>query len=305
MFGTDNSYRRQKNIKLSDIPDVKEQEEIWRLHDKACKEILRKYNEIRNKNNEKLGGKMVFYKPGDFVWAKNFVPAPKMKMRTRYLTEPLEVLKDYGRAILAKNHLGVIYKLHKDNVKKYNAENIELYLALPLKTRIKLGAQFNEKDLQTYYNLVNNEADEPISAEDKNSEEMATSTTDETNSSDNSVIYDDDDDDDDEDLEDDADEILPTSEKVGKDSKDLSVRRKNPLEPLIRIFRPKSKNDDSNKPSVKNPKKPDQPLHMRLRNRIKDAFKPKQRLETVKEVPEVVKGPKKVRFNDEVQVKYI
>ena len=302
MFGTDNSYRRRKNLKLSDVPDVKEQEEIWRLHDKACKEILRNYNRIRNNNNEKLGGKMVFYKPGDFVWAKNFVPAPKMKMRTRYLTEPLEVLKDYGRAILAKNHLGVIYKLHKDNVKKYNAENIELYLALPLRTRIKLGAQFNEKDLQNYYNLVNNEVDEPISAEDKSSEEKEMPTTDETNSSGNSVIYDDDEDD--EDLEDEDDDILPSSEKAGKIPSDLSVRRKNPLEPLIRIFRPKSNQDNSSKSSVKNPKKPDQPLHMRLRNRIKDAFKPKSRLETIKEVPEIVNRPKKVRFNDEVQTRY-
>jgi len=285
MFGTDNSYRRRKNLKLSDIPDIKEQEQIWKLHDKACKDILRQYNVIRNHNNEKLGGKMIIYKPGDYVWAKNFVPAPKMKMRTRYLTEPLEVLKDYGRAILAKNHLGIIYKLHKDNVKKYNAENIELYLALPLKTRVKLGAHFNEKDLQSYYNLVNTELDEPISTDKQN--EIDVSVQIDKESEVNNLT---DDDESDEDIEDESDELLPTSEQKSDKS------NKNPLEPLIRILNPPSE-----KTVPKNPKKPDQPLHMRLRNRIKETFK-----ETFK-APFKKKAPtfKKVRFDEEVKVHHI
>ena len=292
MFGTENSYRRRKNLKLSDIPNVKEQEEIWKLHDKACKEVLRSYNALRNHKYEKLGGKMVYYNPGDFVWAKNFVPAPKMKMRTRYLTEPLEVLKDYGKAILAKNHLGIIYKLHKDNVKRYNAENIELYLALPLKTRIKLGAHFNEKDLQDYYNLVNTELDEPIlsGTPEKIDESDQTAINSE---SDPIKEIDEEGSDDDEELDvaDESDELLPSSEKTNP----IISKPNNPLEPLIRIFRPKPE-----KTGPKNPKKPDQPLHMRLRNRVK---------ETLKEIksPFRKKMPKakRVRFDEDVQVQYV
>jgi hypothetical protein len=247
MFGTDNSYRRRKNIKLSDIPDHKELEEIWRLHDKACKNILREYNIKRNINNEKMGGRMVNYKPGDYVWAKNFVPAPKMKMRTRYLTEPLEVLKDYGRTILAKNHLGIVYKLHKDNVKKYEAENIELYLALPLKIRVKLGAKFNEKDLHNYYNLVNSEKDEPILSDPKLESENIDPVPNNENLNKTEIDQNIDDD-----YDDDDDIMLPSSEHT----------RKVPLEPFVKIIDPN--------PAIivpRKPKVPDQPLHMNLRSR--------------------------------------
>jgi len=292
MFGTENSYRRRKNLKLSDIPNVKEQEEIWKLHDRACKEVLRSYNALRNHKYEKLGGKMVYYNPGDFVWAKNFVPAPKMKMRTRYLTEPLEVLKDYGKAILAKNHLGIIYKLHKDNVKRYNAENIELYLALPLKTRIKLGAHFNEKDLQDYYNLVNTELDEPILSGTPEKIDESDQTAIDSGSDPIKEIDEEGSDDDEElDVADESDELLPSSEKTNP----IISKPNNPLEPLIRIFRPKPE-----KNGPKNPKKPDQPLHMRLRNRVK---------ETLKEIksPFRKKMPKakRVRFDEDVQVQYV
>ena len=95
---------------------------------------------------------MIDYQPGQFIWAKNFTKIPKMKMKTKYLTEPLEVVKDFGHAVLAKNYSGIIFKLHKDNIKCYNAESLELYNALPFKTKMRLGAKFSAQSLDQYFN---------------------------------------------------------------------------------------------------------------------------------------------------------
>ena len=139
MFGTENEYRRRKKFSTHDFPTSDEQKEIWRLHDKACRQVLQEYNQIRNKLNIKIGGKMIDYQTGQFIWAKNFTKIPKMKMKTKYLTEPLEVVKDFGHAVLAKNYSGIIFKLHKDNIKRYNAESLELYNALPFKTKMRFN----------------------------------------------------------------------------------------------------------------------------------------------------------------------
>jgi len=70
MFGTENEYRRRKKFTIKDFPDLNEQKEIWQMHDKACRQILREYNALRNKLNAKMGGKMITYKPGDTNFTK-------------------------------------------------------------------------------------------------------------------------------------------------------------------------------------------------------------------------------------------
>jgi hypothetical protein len=161
MFGIDPTYRLRDNIKLKDIPDLKEQQMIWKAHDEANKIILKDYNKLRNKLNQRVGGKMVEYKKGDFIWARNYTKSPKQKIQTRYLTEPLEVVKDFGYALLAKNHLGIVFKLHKNNVKRYFPRNLELYNALPFKLKLKLGSAFDQKDLHKYYDEINKEENDP------------------------------------------------------------------------------------------------------------------------------------------------
>jgi len=146
MFGHEPSIRLKNNVRERDIPDIKEQEQVWKIMDEANKKILEEYNIQRNKLNEKKGGKLVNYEKGEFIWAKNFVKSPKKKVQSRYLTEPLEVIKDFGYAVLAKNHLGIITKLHKNNIKKYNPRNLELYNALPLKFKLKLTSKFDSKE---------------------------------------------------------------------------------------------------------------------------------------------------------------
>jgi hypothetical protein len=160
MFGIEPTHRLRDNIKLSDIPDIKEQEKIWKDLDKTNKIILREYNQLRNKLNQRIGGKMVTYEKGEFVWAKNYVKSPKQKIQSRYLIEPLEVVKDFGYALLAKNHLGVVLKLHKNNVKRYYPRDLELYNALPLRLKIKLGSKFDQKDLHKFYDELQKEEGE-------------------------------------------------------------------------------------------------------------------------------------------------
>ena len=168
MFGNEPTYRLRNNLKLSDIPDVKEQEKIWKDHDEANKKILKEYNIQRNKLNKRIGGKMVEYNKGDFIWARNYVKSPKQKIQSRYLMEPLEIVKDFGYALLAKNHLGVVLKLHKNNVKRYYPRDLELYNALPFRIKIKLGSKFDQKDLHKYYDQLHKEEEDLIESYDNN-----------------------------------------------------------------------------------------------------------------------------------------
>ena len=110
------------------------------------------------------------------------------------------------------------------------------------------------------------------------------------------------------DFSDEDDELLPSSEKVNKPLEPV-VQGKNPFQPLINMFSPKK----LDKTVPKNPKKPDQPFHMRLRNRIKEALKPRFKFKRDKtpaiEAPPVsnsepVRPPKRVSFNEDVEVRY-
>jgi len=172
MFGVEPNYRLRDNLDERDIPDLKEQKLIWEAHDEANKLILKKYNEIRNKNNEKIGGKMVEYNKGDFVWVRNFNKGPKLKIQPRFMTEPFEVIKDFGHAVLLRNHLGIITQMHKNNVRKYHSRNLELYNSLPLKTKIKLGSQFNLKELHKFFDDLNKQEDELIIRDDSPDENV-------------------------------------------------------------------------------------------------------------------------------------
>ncbi len=230
MFGFETDYRRKGNFKLSDIPDISEQKLIWKNHDVACDKILREYNVLRNKWNEKIGGKIKTYQKGDFVLAKNFTKSPKMKMRSKYMTEPLEVVKDFGYAILAQNNLGVIFKLHKNNIKFYPQRNLEMFNALPLKIQLQLNGKFDGKDLEKYYNELNKEEAEiiipnQILHEGKNENTKIVPNSDEVIDSDESEV----------------------------DSDDERIDVENNL-PELKI--------------KASSRRPDQPLHMNLRKRV-------------------------------------
>jgi hypothetical protein len=46
MFGVEPTYQLRNNVKLSDILDIKEHEQIWKAHDEANKLILKEYNKL-------------------------------------------------------------------------------------------------------------------------------------------------------------------------------------------------------------------------------------------------------------------
>ena len=290
MFGIEPTYRLRDNIKLSDIPDLKEQQEIWKAHDEANKVILRKYNQLRNKLNQKVGGKMVNYEKGDFIWARNYVKSPKQKIQTRYLTEPLEVVKDFGYALLAKNHLGVVLKLHKNNVKRYYPRNLELYNALPLKFKLKLGSSFDQKDLHKYYDQLHKEEENPPSIElnDESQNENVQSARTENY---NKYLLDleSENDSDDDEL---TNVLAAVSNKSDDNNKEIGQSQNSDIE-LANIVAPESleiesdqitnptgfstnmghqqqyDNPKKSKETKNNPKKPSLPFHMRLRNKVR------------------------------------
>jgi len=220
-----------------DIPDLKEQKLIWEAHDEANKLILKKYNEIRNKNNEKIGGKMVEYNKGDFVWVRNFNKGPKLKIQPRFMTEPFEVIKDFGHAVLLRNHLGIITQMHKNNVRKYHSRNLELYNSLPLKTKIKLGSQFNLKELHKFFDDLNKQEDELIIRDDNPDENVDKLTpTNKTNGEVNDSESDDD----------------SETEEMVVDVNDYVDNKSSPL---------------TNRDIKRATKLPDLPFHMKLRER--------------------------------------
>ena len=291
MFGIEPTYRLRDNIKLSDIPDLKEQQEIWKAHDEANKVILRKYNQLRNKLNQKVGGKMVNYEKGDFIWARNYVKSPKQKIQTRYLTEPLEVVKDFGYALLAKNHLGVVLKLHKNNVKRYYPRNLELYNALPFRFKLKLGSSFDQKDLHKYYDQLHKEEEDPPSFKPDNDEsQTAVELNLPTENYNNTIDLDSENDSEDDELEnalaavsnDDTNEKCHEKEqlqKIDAASENIVVNKSLKFQPDIittpdafikHTSQPQQVDDSDKTKEVKsNPKKPSLPFHMRLRNKVR------------------------------------
>jgi len=279
MFGIDPTYRLRENIKLKDIPDLKEQQVIWKAHDEANKIILKNYNKLRNKLNQKVGGKMVDYKVGDFIWARNYTKSPKQKIQTRYLTEPLEVVKDFGYALLAKNHLGIVFKLHKNNVKRYFPRNLELYNALPFKLKLKLGSTFDQKDLHKYYDDINKEENDPDIIETPRSGDPENDSGPKITNS-----YDSDNDSEDEELNKILDIIqMSPNEPTSHETETITDQTKS-LEPVINDQSKPSKNieikdsisenikpiinENSVKPSS-NVREPSLPFHMKLRNDFK------------------------------------
>ena len=81
------------------------------------------------------------------------------------MTEPFEVIKDFGYAVLLKNYLGIVTQMHKNNVKKYHPRNLELYNALPFKIKLKLGSKFDQKELNKFFDELNRQEDELITKE--------------------------------------------------------------------------------------------------------------------------------------------
>ena len=238
MFGSSQEYRRKKNIKLSDVPNPSEMKNIWNTHDKVCDQIIREYNIQRNKMNIKKGGKMVNYEIGSYIWAKNFKKSPKMKSSTKFLSPPLEVVKDYGHAILARNSYGIIFKLHKNNVKPCPAQNLELYNALPLKTKLCLGAEFNESDLHKYYNELSKDEEEQVT---KGTEENLTTT----------------------------ESVQPTDKEEEFDPFFDDELSEEDSEEELETEIPLSTQNFKKPSPKKSPRHPDQPIHMKLRKRVR------------------------------------
>ena len=174
MFGLEPSYRLKGNLDERNIPDLNEQKLIWKNHDEANRLVLKTYNEIRNKNNRKMGGKMADYQKGDYVWVRNFNKGPKQKIQPRFMTEPFEVIKDFGYAVLLRNYLGIVTQMHKNNVKRYHPRNLELFNALPFNIKLKLGSRFDQKELNKFFDELNKQEDEPIIKEvvDNNNPEV-------------------------------------------------------------------------------------------------------------------------------------
>jgi len=274
MFGIEPTYRLRDNIKLQDIPDLKQQKMIWKAHDEANKIILKDYNKLRNKLNQRVGGKMVDYKVGDFIWARNYTKSPKQKIQTRYLTEPLEVVKDFGYAILAKNHLGIVFKLHKNNVKKYFPRNLELYNALPLKLKLKLGSTFDQKDLHKYYDDLHKEENDPDITETPGSGEPEKESGPKIIDS-----YDSDNDSEDDELNQMLDKIQNSPDNVtsheieNTDHEQSLVKINDKTEPMATdkiVIDTPIINENLSKPI--NAREPSLPFHMKLRDKIKVRF---------------------------------
>jgi hypothetical protein len=238
LFGTEFNYRRKNNLKLSDIPDLKAQKEIWRLHDVVCNKIIKDYNQERNRLNQKLGGKSQEFKPGSYVWIKNFTRIPKQKMNTRFLSEPLIVVRNFDNVLLVKSPLGVVLRIHKNNLKPYYDRDLRLYNALPLKSRLLLGSKFDQKELFKYFDDIAREEPELIIKDAQTAEPLLP-----------------------EEVVNDVTEAELRDDGSESDSDDDQVP---PYPELGGLNRPQN----VVLPGKRGPRTPSQPLHMNLRKRV-------------------------------------
>jgi hypothetical protein len=148
------------------------------------------------------------------------------------MTEPFEVIKDYGHAVLLRNYLGIVTQMHKNNVKHYHPRNLEMYNALPFKVRLKLGSQFNSRELHKFFDELNAQEDEAVVKEKEEDNKL--------NQPEINLIQDP------EMADDESEEDSETEEVVDRTPKgDKQIEKSN----------------------ISNPRKPDLPFHMKLRKK--------------------------------------
>ena len=143
------------------------------------------------------------------------------------MTEPFEVIKDFGYAVLLQNYLGIVTQMHKNNVKRYHPRNLELFNALPFNIKVKLGSRFDQKELNKFFDELNKQEDELIVQE----------VVEVTN----------------------PDEVVDPIPEVDSESDDDSE-----TEEMANILSPQL---DSRAQANFNPRQPDLPFHMKLRDR--------------------------------------
>ena len=91
------------------------------------------------------------YKADDLIYTKDFSLTPHKKHKSRFLSVPLVVLRDYGQVVLAQNHLGQSRRIHKDNIRPCPTRDFDLFDRLPLVVKGALGYPF---DPLTVANLI-------------------------------------------------------------------------------------------------------------------------------------------------------
>jgi hypothetical protein len=144
--------------------------------------------------------------------------------------------------------------MHKNNVKRCYPRSLELYNALPFKIKLKLGSNFDTKDLHKFYDALNKEEDLIANTEEVNDNELSNK---EPKQNVNVREYESDNDSDDDELQEILNDVAQKSveQKITNDEPQITN------EVII------------NDKEVKEPKKPDKseqlPFHMRLRNKVR------------------------------------
>lgn len=248
MFGREVTPIHMRKITLKDLPDPDELTDIWKKHEKACTEIIKAYNRLRNKLNQKKGGKFKVYPKGTYIWAKNFGHSANKKTDSIYLKYPLRVVKDLTHTILASDQYGVIVSVHKDNLKECKPRDQEMLNSLPKDIQEKLSVNMDRDRLHEFIDqnlnleVIQEEENElPVQKDDPVKNPLES-------------------DKDHEPVQDDSDEENEPPET------DVLSKTLNPeinKEPVIEV-----------QGIINNPRNPDRPLHMQLRSK-RVSFDPK------------------------------
>ena len=99
--------------------------------------------------NAKLSANRSFpsFPPGSIIYSRDFRIVPTMKQRTKFLSAPLLVLKEYSTTVLARSHFGFAKLLHKDNIRLCPEKEPALFASLPPLVQSALGFPFLNSDL--------------------------------------------------------------------------------------------------------------------------------------------------------------
>ena len=148
VFGHERSPLLQ--IQEKDLPDSRDRQEMWKLHDQVVSEAQNKYQKVYKKARKTRGGKDFEANQGDYVYVRDRRQHEKRKMHPRYLSAPSLILKNYGNVFLIKNFRGQVSIRHANDLKKCIPRFASLYSSLPISVKYKLGDSFTFDSLRQF-----------------------------------------------------------------------------------------------------------------------------------------------------------
>jgi hypothetical protein len=141
-------YFKDKNLSLATY--VKDS-----LNDRMFLKLIReRLLKIRESRNKAKNFKYVSYPVNSMILVKDLRPKIHKKLKPLFYKTPFKVVSEYKNTVFAKDFLGKIHKVSKNNIKMAHPRTVELFANLPDEIKLILGEEF---DLYTWEKIQKEE----------------------------------------------------------------------------------------------------------------------------------------------------